>query len=334
MQAFPTTDLGMADAAAPDAGPPSEPDAPAEPDAGPETVEAPPAVTPTADCPGGCDDGDACTEDVCDAVLGCMNYPIEGCCVPDCAGKSCGSDGCGGVCGECGLGESCVPPGVCETLGCVPDCTGKECGDNGCGESCGMCPSGWTCDSAGMCEQDACVPSCGGAQCGGDGCGGSCGTCPGSFQCQSGTCVDTSPPVAGNGNTCQSPFVISAVPFTTSNDTTGADNNSWFESGDCPGVSLGKGEGSRDQVYSITVAQTGDYRIDVDSEFGYDAVVYVASGCPGLATSCIAAVDDSASGLETLFVSLSAGVPYFIVVDGWGNVLDEHGTYTLSVQMQ
>ena len=29
------------------------------------------------------------------------------CCVPECEGKQCGSDGCGGSCGECGEGETC-----------------------------------------------------------------------------------------------------------------------------------------------------------------------------------------------------------------------------------
>lgn len=39
-------------------------------------------------------------------------------CVPDCAGKACGSDGCDGSCGDCGAGES------CEANQCVPDAGG------------------------------------------------------------------------------------------------------------------------------------------------------------------------------------------------------------------
>jgi hypothetical protein len=40
-------------------------------------------------------------------------------CVPNCAGKSCGSDGCGGSCGTCAAGQTCNASGQCVS-GCVP----------------------------------------------------------------------------------------------------------------------------------------------------------------------------------------------------------------------
>lgn len=38
-------------------------------------------------------------------------------CQPECAGRTCGSDGCGGVCGQCGAGQTCSG-GACEPLVC------------------------------------------------------------------------------------------------------------------------------------------------------------------------------------------------------------------------
>ncbi|MBM4355680.1 MAG: hypothetical protein FJ109_18135 [Deltaproteobacteria bacterium] len=105
-------------------------------------------------------------------------------CLPDCAGKQCGSDGCGGSCGSCpGAQDQCLD-GKCS---CFSDCAGKQCGDDGCGGSCGMCPPGLFCQGA-VCVANPCVPECAGKQCGDDGCGGSCGTCPGGQQCDGAQC--------------------------------------------------------------------------------------------------------------------------------------------------
>lgn len=107
-------------------------------------------------------------------------------CVPDCAGKTCGSDGCVGTCGACGSGEVCNASGSCIDEGqCTPDCTGKQCGGDGCGGSCGSCGAGDTCNASGLCVDDnQCTPSCAGKACGSDGCGGSCGSCGAGSQCQ------------------------------------------------------------------------------------------------------------------------------------------------------
>lgn len=71
-----------------------------------------------------------------------------GCCLPDCDGRECGSDGCGGMCGECPQGKTCnAQTGKC--LLCT--CNGRECGDDGCGNSCGECPQHYSCDQNGHC---------------------------------------------------------------------------------------------------------------------------------------------------------------------------------------
>ena len=77
-------------------------------------------------------------------------------CVPNCAGKSCGSDGCGGSCGGCNAGQVCDSSNHCvNNIFCQPNCSGKECGDNGCGGSCGSCPGYQIC-SAYRCINPGC----------------------------------------------------------------------------------------------------------------------------------------------------------------------------------
>jgi hypothetical protein len=74
---------------------------------------------------GGCDDGDPCTDgDSC--LLGiCAGFPVPGCCIPDCAGASCGSDGCEGSCGSCPDGTLCGG-----ARACVPEePSGDSCAD-------------------------------------------------------------------------------------------------------------------------------------------------------------------------------------------------------------
>jgi hypothetical protein len=69
-------------------------------------------------------------------------------CVPNCAGKTCGSDGCSGVCGTCTSPLTCGGGGNANLCGCTPTTScaaqGRTCGsiNNGCGiEVCGgACP--------------------------------------------------------------------------------------------------------------------------------------------------------------------------------------------------
>ena len=100
-----------------------------------------------------CDDGDACTVDVCDPAAGCSNTPVlcgagdscvDGACVPDalCTDLSCDdgdpctvdicdpASGCSSTAVVCGDGESCVD-GVCEADD-VPACLPRRaaCGSN------------------------------------------------------------------------------------------------------------------------------------------------------------------------------------------------------------
>ena len=57
---------------------------------------------------------------------GIVRVSEGGACVPDCAGKTCGSDGCGGVCGICSQGQFCDSDGTCESFTCTDSDGGKN----------------------------------------------------------------------------------------------------------------------------------------------------------------------------------------------------------------
>lgn len=77
-------------------------------------------------------------------------------CVPNCAGKVCGSNGCGGSCGTCKANEVCQG-GACL---CVPNCTGRDCGSDGCGGACQPgCAAGVPCLDTGKCAQSGPCPN-------------------------------------------------------------------------------------------------------------------------------------------------------------------------------
>jgi hypothetical protein len=84
-------------------------------------------------CGGRC--AGTCATGTCSATGYCTS------CTPSCTGKACGdADGCGGKCatGSCKGGGTCGADGTCGAT-CVPNCAGKTCGSNGCGGKCGNC---------------------------------------------------------------------------------------------------------------------------------------------------------------------------------------------------
>ena len=102
---------------------------------------------------GPCDDGDACTEGE-SCAGGTCDGGVQTTCddANDCTADSCVSPGgCTFVAieGSCGPGGA----GVCiDAACCLPDCDGRDCGSDGCGGSCGECADGFACaDSDGMC---------------------------------------------------------------------------------------------------------------------------------------------------------------------------------------
>ncbi len=168
------------------------------------------------------DDGNPCTIDSCDAVLGVVHQPAS-------AGVSCADgDACNGdeVCDGSGTCLAGTPPTVDDGNPCtvdtcdpttgvshVPTATGTSCSDgNACNgdETCdgsGTCTAGTapTVDDGNPCTADSCDPASGvihnpvpaGTSCSdGDLCNGA-ETCDGS-----GTCAAGTPPVVDDGNPC------------------------------------------------------------------------------------------------------------------------------------
>ena len=114
----------------------SDPGAATKPAAGP---------LPQASCPGGCDDGDACTSDLCDPdVLECTHRPVT-----------------------CNDNQECTVDSCDHTLGCVyaPVANGQTCGNPlvACGATCqaGRCTGGTSCNDGNACTDDSCDPSLG-----------------------------------------------------------------------------------------------------------------------------------------------------------------------------
>jgi hypothetical protein len=125
--------------------------------------------------------------------------PIDGMCVSNCAGRTCGDNGCGGSCGVCPSGQSCNGNTCVAMMMCQPQCAGRMCGPDGCGGMCGTCPSGGSCNPmTGQC----CTPNCAGRSCGADGCGGTCGECSSGLVCDSvrGSCTPTCTPSCAGRN--------------------------------------------------------------------------------------------------------------------------------------
>jgi hypothetical protein len=89
-----------------------------------------------------CDDGDECTNDICDESVGCVNSTVPGCCSlthPCPSGDYCESGFCTQVhCKVCDLDTDCLDPDAgCFAFGrekyCLSPCNG------------GVCPEGATC---------------------------------------------------------------------------------------------------------------------------------------------------------------------------------------------
>jgi hypothetical protein len=96
----------------------------------------------------------------------------KGGCTPNCADRTCGTDGCGGTCGTCPADEPCVGGRCCRPESRGATCAGR-CGTrrNTCGQpvACAACPTGQVCLGNGSCAI-ACTNNndcdgCGGGAC-------------------------------------------------------------------------------------------------------------------------------------------------------------------------
>ena len=119
-----------------------------------------------------CDDGNACTTELCETAKGCVFLPLPGTCTD---GEVCTvADGCsGGVCKagpakDCNDGEGCTADTCVTGIGCLHTVIAGPCDDGSvctAGEACatGKCTGGqWqACDDTNVCTIDTCKDSTG-----------------------------------------------------------------------------------------------------------------------------------------------------------------------------
>src|SRR5581483_9783545 len=134
-----------------------------------DVCEGGPCVTPA---PLTCDDGNPCTDDVCDPVLGCVSTPNTSDCDdgdPCTANDVCTDGTCVGSGDACDDGDSCTEDTCDPVAGCShAPLDGDPCDD---GDACtaddtcvaGVCTGGDAvdCDDGNSCTRDFCVPSFG-----------------------------------------------------------------------------------------------------------------------------------------------------------------------------
>lgn len=171
---------------------------------------------------------------------------------------------------------------------------------------------------------DACAPACEGKGCGSDGCGGSCGECASGERCLDAPdcepipviCVPKGDCVAiPEGDTCEAPFVVGALPFKHTVDTTELFDDYAYASKACPGESKGWGGKAPDAVYAFTAPADGIYKFKLSA--GFDTNLYLAAACPDIEGSCVVAdQDEKKKGAESLFRTMAEGELLYVVVDG------------------
>ncbi len=110
--------------------------------------------------PPSCDDGNPCTTDACDDVVGCASAPLAGCCAPglvNCAGAcvdaSVDTSNCGACGNVCPKSTSCIS-GACACapwlVFCATVCVDVSTDPNNCGGCGNVCMAGRAC-VAGVC---------------------------------------------------------------------------------------------------------------------------------------------------------------------------------------
>jgi hypothetical protein len=161
-----------------------------------------------------CDDGDPCTDDLCDPATGCQHLPAEGaacddgnaCTVGDhCAAGACVFDG-PAVCTD---GNPCTTDSCAPATGCVFTLNEVPCDDGDLcttGDHChlGLCVAAGAlaCDDGNLCTDDACAPGAGcthtpnAAPCD-DG-----NACTAGDHCAAGSCVAAAAVPCDDGDLC------------------------------------------------------------------------------------------------------------------------------------
>ena len=133
-------------------------------------------------------------------------------------------------------------------------------------------------------------------------------------------CIGTLPPPPANDD-CANATVVNALPYTNTQDATGATNNAGFID---PTDASCSGNGMNDGVwYTFTPTVDGTVDVLITNVVGWDLEVAIYSGACG-AYICEGRADGAGgSGSETLSdISVSNGVQYWINVGYWSDFTD------------
>ena len=140
--------------------------------------------------------------------------------------------------------------------------------------------------------------------------------------------------LVGPGDTCIDPAVITALPFTATDNT--ANYGDDYSSGDKPFAVPGAvGDpsssylGGDDAVYSYTPTANGIINISVSNHDAWTGV-FVFTGCPFASTVGGASNSSAAVTLEVNSLPVTAGVTYYIVISTWPT--PQSTSYTLTVE--
>lgn len=128
-------------------------------------------------------------------------------------------------------------------------------------------------------------------------------------------------------DTCASPVVIdpSRLPFAVTQSTFGAADDYDPTTACLPSLQSGRGP---DVVFQFTPADTQQYVMTVVPKGRYDTSVYLTTDCASIA-GCFGSDNVGAGGTEVLIKTLTIGVTYFIIVDGFGG---DAGDFMFSFQ--
>lgn len=138
------------------------------------------------------------------------------------------------------------------------------------------------------------------------------------------------------GTTCTDPIVITALPYTTTDDTANyADNYDPdpFDSPDCSGSADSFGNFyhmGNDVIYSYTATFTGTIKIEIPNGTGWTGL-FVYNSCDDIGLN-YAACEGIVSDGEDLIVdnfAVTAGNTYYILVSSWAD--PQTVPYTLNV---
>jgi hypothetical protein len=132
------------------------------------------------------------------------------------------------------------------------------------------------------------------------------------------------------GNTCGDPILVTALPYTTTDDTA----NYGDDVSGSPGASCGSNRGyldGDDVFYSWTAASTGTFDISLTGISDTYTGLFIYSDCAAVGATCLDGDFNSSSiaNLEILGFSTTMGTTYIIAISTWAT--PQSTAYTLNI---